>query len=85
MEKIDLKLAHRYSINHRRHIETSKLCGCFSCLAIFFPTDITDWIEEPTGGGTARCPRCDVDAVIGSASGFPITKEFLGAMRQYWF
>ena len=85
MEKIDLKLAHRYSVNHRRYIEASERCGCFSCLAIFFSADITDWIEEPKGGGTARCPRCDVDSVIGSASGFPITKEFLGEMRKYWF
>lgn len=85
MEKIDLKLAHRHAANHRRHIEASERCGCFSCLAIFFPDDITDWIEEPEGGGTARCPRCAVDSVLGSASGFPITKEFLGAMRLYWF
>ncbi len=85
MEKIDLKLAHRHSVNHRSHIVASKLCGCFSCLAIFFPADISDWIEDPKGGGTALCPRCDVDSVIGSASGFPITKEFLGAMRKYWF
>lgn len=85
MEKIDLKLAHRHSVNHRRQIEASRACGCFSCLAIFLPDDITDWIPEKGGGETARCPRCDVDSVIGSASGFPITKEFLGEMRLYWF
>ncbi len=84
MEKIELKLAHRHSFNHRRLIEVSDACGCFSCLAIFLPSDITDWIDEKGGGATARCPRCDVDSVIGSAAGFPITKHFLGEMRKYW-
>jgi len=84
MEKIELKLAHRHASNHRPQIEGSDACGCFSCLAIFLPADITHWIEETGGGETARCPRCAVDAVIGSAAGFPITRQFLGAMRSYW-
>jgi hypothetical protein len=85
MEKIELKLAQRHSVNHRRHIAASERCGCFSCMAIFLPADITNWVVEQGGGETACCPRCDVASVIGSASGFPITKEFLDAMRSYWF
>jgi hypothetical protein len=84
-EKIDLKLAYRYSSNHRQLIETSRICGCFNCLAIFPADEIAVWVDEPQGGMTACCPRCDVDSVIGSASGFPITREFLDAMRMYWF
>jgi hypothetical protein len=34
---------------------------------------------------TADCPRCGIDAVIGSASGFPITSEFLSSMNGRWF
>jgi hypothetical protein len=34
---------------------------------------------------TARCPRCGIDSVIGSASGYPITREFLQTMKSYWF
>ena len=85
MEKIELKLAHRHSSNHRRQIEASRMCGCFYCLAIFEADEITGWIDEPRGGATACCPRCAIDSVIGSASGFPITREFLHAMRSYWF
>jgi len=85
MEKIELKLAHRHTNNHRRQIEASEACGCFYCLAIFAADEITDWIGEPQGGETACCPRCAVDSVLGSASGFPITREFLHAMRSYWF
>jgi hypothetical protein len=31
------------------------------------------------------CLYCPVDSEIGSASGFPITKEFLERMNAYWF
>jgi hypothetical protein len=85
MEKIELKLAYRHASNHRRQIESSEACGCFYCLAIFAAAEITDWIDEPQGRTTACCPRCAVDSVLGSASGFPITREFLEAMRRYWF
>ena len=37
------------------------------------------------GSGTALCPYCGVDAVLGESAGYPLTKEFLRAMRQYWF
>jgi hypothetical protein len=43
-------------------------------------------IEEWTDAAdTALCPHCGIDAVIGDASGFPITKEFLSEMCQAWF
>ncbi|MEY3298224.1 MAG: hypothetical protein RLZZ597_1484 [Cyanobacteriota bacterium] len=53
------------------------------CLAIFSPTAIIEWTDE--GDSTALCPRCGIDAVIGSASGYPITPTFLQAMHAYWF
>jgi len=34
---------------------------------------------------TALCPRCGIDSVIGSASGYPITADFLLMMRKYYF
>lgn len=30
-------------------------------------------------------PRCGIDSVIGSAAGFPLTKEFLFQMHARWF
>ena len=36
-------------------------------------------------GSTALCPRCGIDAVIGSESGYPVTKRFLERMQAQWF
>ncbi len=54
----------------------------FYCLDIFDYKNIEFWCDHED---TALCPTCDIDSVIGSASGFPITKEFLQAMQDYWF
>ena len=80
--------AHQHSANHRAEIESSDRCGCFYCLAVFGPANISDWIDEVEGldsGTTALCPRCGIDSVIGSASGYPIEKAFLEQMKGYWF
>jgi len=31
------------------------------------------------------CPECGIDSVIGSDSGYPITRDFLKRMCDYWF
>ena len=88
------ELAHRHSIRHRAEIEASDVCGCFGCLAVFPPTAILDWTDYPEGapegrenelGVTALCPNCGIDSVIGSASGYPVTREFLDEMEVRWF
>ncbi|MBS9774266.1 MAG: cytoplasmic protein [Tenacibaculum sp.] len=79
MEKIK---AHKHSSNHYTEIMQSETCGCFHCLEIFKPTRIYEWIDD---GQCAMCPECAIDSVIGSKSGYPITKEFLTEMRNYWF
>jgi hypothetical protein len=78
--------AHAHSIRHRREIEGSTECGCFHCRHIFSPGEIVAWTDDDEGQGqTALCPYCGIDSVIGSAAGFPITREFLSAMRRRWF
>src|SRR2546428_11086793 len=74
--------AHRHSDHHRQEILGSGLCGCFYCLATFAATEIEEWTDEDE---TAICPRCGIDSVIGSESGFPITSEFLKRMKRHWF
>lgn len=82
----DLKLAHRHSSNHRDEILSSDLCGCFSCLETYPPTEIAKWTDHRDGiGTTAICPRCLIDSVIGSRSGYPLTPEFLREMHDHWF
>ena len=75
--------AHDCSFSNKEQIEKSEKCGCFSCCKIFSPSEITDYLpDEPP---TAECPFCHTDSVIGDASGFPITKDFLKKMKKRWF
>ncbi len=80
--KYDVLAAHQHSSKHRAEIEKSEKCGCFFCLSTFTPSEIEDWTD---GGQTAICPECMVDSVIGDASGFPITEDFLKEMKDHWF
>lgn len=83
MEEKELKAAHCHCTNNYKELQKSKICGCFYCEKIFNPNEITEWI--PDSNLTARCPYCDIDSVIGDASGYPITKSFLRAMHKEWF
>lgn len=74
--------AHLHSFNHKRYLKRDKVCGCFYCLKIFSPNKIEDWIDRY---GTALCPFCGIDSVIGQSSGYPITKKFLEKMHMAWF
>ncbi|WP_245197274.1 hypothetical protein [Labrys sp. LIt4] len=45
---------------------------------------IEEWIDD--SAGTALCPECGIDSVIGSASGYPVDdRDFLEAMHELWF
>ena len=78
-----IRAAHAFCSNHQEQILKDRVCGCFYCLEIFDPALIKNWIADRKG--TAVCPFCGVDAILGESSGFPITKEFLAEMKQYWF
>lgn len=86
MAKPDYILAHAHADGHESELKSSEQCGCFHCVSVFAPADIEEWIEEPNSDErTALCPFCQIDAVLGSASGFAMTVEFLETMRKYWF
>ena len=86
MTDSDVVIAHRFSIRHRMQILASDSCGCFYCLKVFDPSAIVSWCDEDSNvGQTALCPHCGIDSVIGSASGYPVTPEFLLAMHRHWF
>jgi hypothetical protein len=74
--------AHKWSVRNRSDLQKSNLCGCFHCLGMFPPNEIQDWTDD---GETALCPKCGVDAVIGSISEYPIQREFLSRMHDHWF
>ena len=80
MDYID---AHKFESNHREKLLKDSKCGCFYCLKIFSPNEIASWVKDISG--TAICPYCGIDAVIGEHSGYPISKDFLRKMREHWF
>ena len=83
---LDFVKAHKHT-DFQKEILKSDVCGCFYCLEIFSPEKITDWHGEDCKEyePLALCPKCGIDSVIGSASGFPIEHTFLLKMREFWF
>ena len=86
MTKTKLLNLHNFSTKNRTSILKSKQCGCFSCLNIFAPDEITDWSDENEEniGQTALCPFCSVDSVLPDAE-VEITVDTLKSMQEYWF
>jgi hypothetical protein len=72
---------HRHTRANRMELEASEVCGCIACERIYFPSEIVRWLED----GTAVCPHCGVDAVVGSASGIPIMPGVLRRAHERWF
>ena len=88
---IKFPFLNRHTILNHKEVTSSETCGCYKCLHIFTPVDMSteDWWEESNGQLTAACPKCGIDSIIGSASGYPITHEVLKAMHAekfglYW-
>ena len=79
----DIISAHKFCMNNKTPLQKDKVCGCFHCLNIFSPDEIKSYIKDKSG--TAICPYCGIDSVIGESSGSPITNDFLRQMKDYWF
>ena len=77
---IDLDTAHTHCGKNKEELARSKQAGCFYCLKIFDPKEIKEYRKK-----TALCPHCNIDSVIGDASGIPIHEEFLKHMYGRWF
>jgi hypothetical protein len=71
-----------FSNHHREEVEKSALVGCFSCLIMFTPNDIFEWVD---GERTALCPHCGVDAVLPDTMGVELTHDLLRGMNGIWF
>ena len=82
MEISKLKNVHICSSYNREQLYRSKLCGCFYCLKIFDPKLIVDWCDD---NQTAICPYCGIDSIIYDSKTYPVSKEFLERMKNYWF
>ena len=75
-----------HASDHRDEILAGDSCGCFCCCSTFRPSDIKEWTDKRKGEWrTALCPKCGTDSVLGNKSGYPITRESLARMKDYWF
>lgn len=81
----ELKAAHKKSFQNFEEIRASDQAACFYCLEVFSASDVTLWVEENSGIKTAKCPHCEIDSVIGDASGVELTKDFLERMHDVYF
>ena len=87
MTAVDLETPHKHCTRNREELARSVACGCFYCLAVYPPGEVTEWIPERGEElVTALCPRCGIDSVLGTASGYPVTdRAFLEGMQRHWF
>lgn len=83
----ELKTAHQFCIINQDLVKKSALCGCFHCLKMYSPDTLTDadLITEANGLKTYVCPHCGIDSVLGDQCEYPITLEFLTAMKVHFF
>lgn len=82
METNELRNAHICSSYNKRQLTDSEMCGCFYCLEIFDPKLIVEWCDDDQ---TAICPYCGVDSIIYDSKAYPLSKDFLEHMKNYWF
>lgn len=84
MDKKKSKEYHKHTFKNRSEIESSTMCGCASCCAVYPASNVVDFYDD-VQGETAVCPYCAVDAVIGDASGLPIDKATLKELSDAWW
>jgi len=68
------------SFENKEQIASSDIAGCYLCLQLFDPKEVKDYTDK---GKTAICPKCSIDAVIGSSS-MKIDKDILKEIQNYW-
>jgi len=79
-----LGIAHKHCFKNVTEILQSKICGCFCCKEVYAPSVIKEWVDEDDK--TAICPKCEIDSVLGDASGLPVSDLlFLKAMNNLFF
>jgi len=83
MSKEDLEKIHKHSSCNREELSKVNKCGCFFCLKIFDPKEITQWLKDDNGD-TAMCPYCMIDSVIAESDEYELNEKLLQEMYDYW-
>lgn len=66
------------AMRNRASLATAARCGCYFCLEVYTPAEITEYTD---GEETALCPRCNVDAVVAGVE----DKKWLAEAKKIWF
>ena len=79
-----LRLAFAHASSNRDELSRSDMAGCAYCLYLFNPQEEDiEYGDHGVAPDNACCPRCDLHTVVGSASGYPITLEFMAELNDY--
>ena len=73
----DILIAQGWAPKLINNLEDYEVCGVFEMDEYYKGRGKID--------GTALCPYCGIDSIIGESSGYPITAEFLKSMHERWF
>jgi len=72
----------KHAARHRDELVKSSHCACFFCFCTFSSSQIYQWVDDKQ---TALCPRCGINAVIGTASGLTVNRRFLRKLNELMF
>ena len=86
----DLESIREKSSFHKDAVLRSAQCGCYSCLRLYPPSEIKEWVRsdaseaEKTAKTCAVCPHCSADSVL-PGSEVDLSESLLKAMRHRYF
>ena len=84
MNTNEIEEVHKHTFANQNEIKKSIKCKCVHCDKTFDKNKIKEWIKDKDGL-TAVCPYCDVDAVIGDASGIIFDDILFKQIKEYFF
>ena len=82
-DKSSYSIAHKNTHSNMNNLFIKQKCVCIYCEKSFVSDQITQVVNYYPG--TALCPYCGIDAVIGEVSGFELNEEFKAKMNMYFF
>lgn len=69
---------------NRKALLSSEVAVCFYCFKQFPPAEIVEWCDgEDFASGTAICPYCSVDSVVGFIG--PVDAEWVEVRHKQSF
>ena len=81
--KTDFFKAHNFTSDNYQMLFAKQECVCIYCKQRFQSNEILDYTYS--NKGTALCPYCEIDSVIGEYCGYELSEEFINKMYKIFF